>query len=309
MCTAASYRFNGKLYFGRTLDNVCSYGEEVVLSPRSYPLWRGGGDHFAVMGMAAVKCGLPLYYDAVNEKGLCMAGLNFTSSAHYGGNESAPVKLAQYEFLPYILGTCQTVEQAVAAIKNICVTRESFNGIPPAPLHWLISDGKRDVAAEFTREGTKVYDNAFGVLTNEPPFESQLVNLAAHMHASADEAKNRLCPGAELPPFCSGLGGLGLPGDYSSPSRFVRAAFVRAHVLPRSGEEGLWQILLSAAVPRGCCAAKGGWQHTMYASCIDAHAGEYAYVVGAGRAAVRMNFCEGRGLAAPLRRPLDFGGA
>ena len=86
MCTAATYKTKD-FYMGRTLDYEFAYGEEVTVMPRNYPLhFRYMGDmseHFAIIGMAHVADNYPLYYDAVNEKGLGMAGLNFVGNAVY----------------------------------------------------------------------------------------------------------------------------------------------------------------------------------------------------------------------------------
>ena len=87
MCTAATYKTKC-FYFGRNLDYERGFGEQVVITPRLFPLpMRHLPDltrHYAMIGMASVQDGYPLYYDAVNEKGLCMAGLNFVRSAVYG---------------------------------------------------------------------------------------------------------------------------------------------------------------------------------------------------------------------------------
>ena len=86
MCTAITYQTK-QLYFGRTLDYECSYGEQVTITPRNYPFdSRHAGPlhaHYAIIGMAHVAQDYPLYYDAMNEKGLCMAGLNFVGNAAY----------------------------------------------------------------------------------------------------------------------------------------------------------------------------------------------------------------------------------
>lgn len=85
MCTAATY-CNGDFYFGRNLDYEFSYGEHVTIMPRNYPIRLHGGAldrHYAMIGMAHIQNDYPLYYDAVNEKGLCIAGLNFVGNAVY----------------------------------------------------------------------------------------------------------------------------------------------------------------------------------------------------------------------------------
>ena len=106
MCTAATYQTNA-FYFGRTLDYESSYGEEIVILPRKYklPFLHMGvsEQHYAVIGTAHVANGYPLFYDAVNEKGLCMAGLNFVGNAHYSSEPDNRKNVAQYEFIPWIL--------------------------------------------------------------------------------------------------------------------------------------------------------------------------------------------------------------
>ena len=119
MCTAIA--FHGKeFYFGRTLDHGRSYGEEVVLAPRNFPLpFREAEDlprHLAIMGMAHVENGYPLFYDAMNEAGLCMAGLNFTGFARYG--HPGRDRIAPFEFLPWVLGRCDDLAQARELLLN-----------------------------------------------------------------------------------------------------------------------------------------------------------------------------------------------
>ncbi len=297
MCTAVSFR-RGVSLFGRTLDNDKSFNEEFVATPRSFPLWRGGGEHFAILGMATVKEGLPLYYDGMNERGLCMAGLNFDGNAGYSKPKSGALNIAQYEFLPYILGTCSDVSEAERLIKTVNLTDEPFSpSLPPAPLHWMLSDGKRDIVAECIGGHMRVYENPAGVLTNNPPFESQLLNLANYMSLSPGEGMNTFSEGLDLKPYCCGLGAFGLPGDYSSMSRFVRAAFVRGNYLPAGGEGArtMFGILSSVIVPRGCCRANVGWQTTLYACAMHPDRGEYGYVTGAGQTPVTFSFgsCNG----------------
>ena len=112
MCTAATYKTDG-FYFGRTLDYEFSYGDEIVVTPRRFPFaFRGGAaleSHYALLGMAHVADGYPLYYDAANEKGLGMAGLNFVGNAHYEKRAAGKDNVAQFEFIPWVLGQCASV--------------------------------------------------------------------------------------------------------------------------------------------------------------------------------------------------------
>ena len=122
MCTAATY-MTQDFYFGRTLDYEFSYGDEVTITPRNYPFsFRSGQmlkSHYAMIGMAYVAGSYPLYYDAINEKGLGMAGLNFVGNAYYTEEKQGKDNVAQFEFIPWILGQCATVKEARKRLEEI----------------------------------------------------------------------------------------------------------------------------------------------------------------------------------------------
>ena len=106
-----------------------------------------------MIGTAYIPDGYPLYYDAVNEKGLCMAGLNFVSYAFYGEEKPDKINLSQFEFIPYILGKCASVAEAVKELENINLIGLAYGkDLPPAQLHWLIADKERVVTVELDRK-------------------------------------------------------------------------------------------------------------------------------------------------------------
>ncbi len=194
MCTAVTYKTKD-FYFGRTLDYDFSYAEEVTVTPRNFPLpfknTAAMKTHYAIIGMAFVPDNYPLYYDAVNEKGLCMAGLNFVGNAYYGKAEKGKINLAQYEFIPYILGKCASVKEALKELEKInLIAVEYAKGMPAAQLHWIIADKDKAITAEFVKEGLKIYDNPMGVLTNNPPFDGQVFNLNNYMRLSPRDGEN-----------------------------------------------------------------------------------------------------------------------
>lgn len=179
MCTAATYRTDD-FYMGRTLDYEFSYGEEITVMPRNFPLsFRHGGGtdrHYAIIGMAHVADGYPMYYDAVNEKGLGMAGLNFAASARYSEPEDGKQNVAQFEFIPWVLSQFASLGQARSAIEKINLVGTTYDSrYPAAKMHWIIADKSGAITVEPTEGGLKIYDNAPGVLTNEPPFDMQLL--------------------------------------------------------------------------------------------------------------------------------------
>ena len=285
MCTAATYKTRD-FYFGRTLDYDFSYKEEVTVTPRNFPLsFKNIGTlktHYAIIGMAYVPDNYPLYYDAVNEKGLCMAGLNFVGNAHYEKAQKGKINLAQYEFIPYILGKCANVKQALKELEQInLIAVEYAKGMPVAQLHWIIADKDKVITVEFVKEGLKIYDNPAGVLTNNPPFDEQLFNLNNYMGLSPKDGQNTFSDKIELTRYSRGMGALGLPGDWSSQSRFVRASFVKLNSVSGDTEEDsvnqFFHILGSVNQPRGTCVIDDGYEVTIYTSCCNAAKGIYYY--------------------------------
>lgn len=272
MCTAI--KIGG--CFGRTLDLEYGYAEQVVLTPRNFPLTMRHRPtltaHYAMLGMATVVDGFPLYYDAVNEQGLAMAGLNFPHSGRYA--PAAEGDVASFELIPYILGRCATVEEAKGLLAQLRVCDTAFSAaFPPTRLHWMVADAERSIVAESTADGMAVYDNPVGVLTNEPPFPDQLAEWGNYAHLTADE------PASTPPHLGRGSGSLGLPGDFTSPSRFQRAAFVAAH--SEAAEDPIGQFFHAMAaveVPRGCLRLPDGrWVVSQYTCCMDLHARTYYY--------------------------------
>ena len=286
MCTAITYTTNHH-YFGRNLDFEHSFQEKVVVVPRNFqlnfrmlpPLLHPN----AMIGMATVSAGYPLYHDATNEFGLSMAGLNFPGLARYSPARSGKDNVASFELIPWILGKCATVDEAEGQLVRLHITDDAFSdAFPPTPLHWFIADTHRSITVETTEEGLKVYHNLVGLLTNNPPFPYHLYHLRSHMHVSAQPATNRFSQQLPLEAFSNGMGSLGLPGDYSSASRFVRAAFVKLNSPMEDTEEAainqFFHILKSVAMPRGCVRmADGKYEITLYSCCCNTKRGIYYY--------------------------------
>jgi choloylglycine hydrolase len=285
MCTAATYK-TGDFYFGRTLDYEHSYGEEIAVTPRNFPLrFRHMGtldQHLAIIGMACVAEGYPLYFDAINEKGLGMAGLNFTDNAFYGKCLPDKENITVFEFVPWVLSQCASVDEARALLKDLQLTDTPFSPeIPAAQLHWIIADHKEAITVEAVADGLHVYDNPVGVLSNNPPFPLQMFRLNDHMHLTSQMPRNLFSDQLPLVPYSRGMGALGLPGDGSSVSRFVRAAFVKSHGITGESEEEsvnqFFHILGAVEQIRGCCAADDGYVITHYTSCCNLSRGIYYY--------------------------------
>lgn len=276
MCTAIS---TGR-YFGRTLDYDRSFGEEVVFVPRKFPLpFRhepNMENHHAILGMAHVQDGYPLYYDAINERGLYMAGLNFVHSCRY--RNPGTHRIAAFELIPWVLSQCDDLAQAQALLSDTAILGEDFSDfLPCARLHWLIADKSGAIAVECTKHGLALRDNPVGVLTNEPSFDDQMCQLTNFMHLSPEEPVNRFSSRLDLKPYSRGMGAVGLPGDLSSQSRFVRAAFTKLNAVP-GGVGQVFRILGSVEQVRGCCRLPdGSMEHTLYTAVCDGERGIYYY--------------------------------
>lgn len=286
MCTAATFR-SKDFYFGRTLDYEFSYGDEVTVTPRGYALhFRHAAPlhtHYAVIGMAHVLQNYPLYYDAMNEKGLCMAGLNFVGNAVYRPAAEGKDNVAQFELIPWLLGQCASVQEVKARLQNLNITDDAFlPQLPTAQLHWLIADRTEAITVEAVRDGLRVYPNPVGVLTNNPPFDMQMFHLNNYRHLSAQTPPNTFAPDLPLQDYCRGLGGLGLPGDLSSQSRFVRVAFTKLHAVCGESEaesvSQFFHIMGAVDQQRGCDELDAGkYEITLYTSCCNARTGVYYY--------------------------------
>lgn len=286
MCTAATYKTKD-FYFGRTLDYEISYGNKVVFTPRNYSFSfktrENMTNHYAILGMATVSENFPLYYDAINEKGLGMAGLNFVGNADYKETVDDKDNIAPYEFIPWILGQCSTVKEARNLIKNMNMVNIPFSEqFPLAQLHWIISDKNESITVESVKDGLHVYDNPVGVLTNNPPFPLQMFNLSNYMYLSPKSPKNTFSKNLNLSTYSRGMGGMGLPGDLSSQSRFVRVAFTKENSKSGDSENEsvsqFFHILGSVDQQRGCCELDGGhYEITLYTSCGNLDKGIYYY--------------------------------
>lgn len=286
MCTAVTYKTKD-FYFGRNLDYEFSYGDEVTITPRNFRLsFREEGkinSHYAIIGMAYVTENYPLYYDAINEKGLGIAGLNFVGNAFYHEKEEGKYNITPYEFIPWILGQCSNVREAKKLIKNMNFLNKPFSDkLPLSQLHWIIADSDEAITVEPVEEGIKVYGNPVGVLTNNPPFDKQMFNLNNYMYLSNESHENTFAPQLNLESYSRGMGAIGLPGDLSSQSRFVRASFVKMNSISGNGElESVGQffhILNSVEQQRGCChLGDGKYEITIYSSCCNATKGIYYY--------------------------------
>ena len=285
MCTSVSFLTKNH-YFGRTLDMECSYNEKVIITPRNYNfkfrMSKEMSKHYAIIGMGIVADTFPLYYDATNEKGLSVAGLNFPVSAKYSEPVNDKNNIAVFELVPWLLSNCASVDEVRELLTETNIVSMDFNEkYKSAQLHWMISDKDYSIVLECVDDGMKVYYNPVHVLTNNPEFPMQIFNLNNYMNLTREEPETRFAEGFDLNKYSRGMGALGMPGDLSSMSRFVRATFTRLNsVCGDSEDESISQffhILQSVSQQNGCVRVGDAFEKTVYSSCCNTDKGIYYY--------------------------------
>ncbi len=286
MCTAISFRTKDH-YFGRNLDYELSYGEQVAVTPRKVPFpfrkMPEMKEHYAMIGMAMVIENYPLYYEATNEKGLSIAGLLFSGNADYKPEVEGKENITPYELIPWLLGQCKTIGEVRKKLEQINLVNIPFSDqFPLSPLHWLVADREQSITVESVKEGLRVYDNPVGVLTNNPPFDMQMFELNRYMTLTTEEPKNTFSAELGLETYSRGMGAIGLPGDLSSPSRFVKAVFTKMNSKCGASESEsvsqFFHLLGSVEQQRGCVhMGEGQYEITLYSSCCNTDQGIYYY--------------------------------
>lgn len=282
MCTCLKY-LNKDFFFGRNLDLEYSFGEQVIVTPRRFPLrykhMEMSNEHFAIIGMGTNVSSYPLYAEGMNEKGLGAAGLYFPGNAKYEEFEnknSGKIYIAACEVIQYILAHFEkAIDVKNKFLNEIIITNEAFiQGMPIAPLHWMVADKDDCFVIEASYRGLKVYENSIGVLTNNPHFDYHINNLINYRHLSAKNGDNNFSKQFPLIEYGQGMGAIGLPGDYSPASRFVKVAFGLENSKSNNDEQSnvsqFFHLLDSVAFPRGSVVTKEGLNDiTTYSCCIS----------------------------------------
>lgn len=290
MCTSVRFADkDGNMLFGRNLDWSCSYGEQVVVTPRGYRrAWAfdsaGGPCSHAVIGMGIVSQGIPLYFDCANEAGLAVAGLNFPGFARYEvGPVSGKISVAAYEFPLWLTSRFETVDEVESALADLALVARPVNDAYPVSfLHWMVADAQRSVVVEYGEGGMRVLRNDADVLANQPGFAWHRENLRNYLALTSHFPESQQWGAARLEPYGSGFGMHGLPGDYSSPSRFVRAAYLNAHYPVQDGERAnvlrLFHTLGGVSMVEGAAQMEGGpFEKTVYTGGYSASSRTYYF--------------------------------
>ncbi len=282
MCTAIS---KGNL-FGRNLDLDYSIDGKVIFIPRNHPFTflhlDKTNNHYAILGIGLLVDDYPLYFDAFNECGLAGAGLNFPDNAKFNQVQENKNNLSPYELLPYVLSHFKNADEVEAFLKTANLIDVPFSkDIPLAPLHYIFADKNRSIVLEQDKDGLHVYDNSVNVLTNNPIFPIHLNNVK-QLSKISNEYFNDYVKSLNIIPDSVGFGSFGLPGDYSSRSRFLKAAYLTKYVnLPDDEEKKIIvfiDMLKSLSFFRGVALSKRDEQEkTIYSSCMNLNNLSYSY--------------------------------
>ena len=294
-CSSFSWETkNGLHLLGRTYDQFGDLAANRILSvPQGYPcspvLHPKSGckeGRYGFTGMAVLGFGDPILVDGVNSAGLMGALLHYPGYAVYrDGPEEGTTAVHPGRLLAWLLGRCAGVEEAVEELSRLTLVDEPIQG-KPLPAHYILSDQKGEaVIIEPDEGGLSVHRNTIGVLTNSPDYRWHRTNLRNFVGVTNLPKAPQTIAGHEIREFGERLGGgSGLPGDYSSPSRFVRLAFMKEFAVPGKDElEGVSRMFRAFApvdIPEVLAKADPDYdvyEQTLCTSVMCAESGVYYF--------------------------------
>lgn len=289
MCTGIRFTSeNNTMYFARNLDWSFSYGEQILVTPRNFERKYAFGaqekSKYSIIGMGIVAENFPLYFDCANEEGLAIGGLNFPGYASYEDRAiEGKTNIAAYEFPLWVVSNFASVDEVELALQEVAIIAKPINdAYPVSLLHWMIADATRSIVVEYEADGMHIYHNDIDVLANQPRFSWHCENLRNYISLTNATPEEVMWGRAKLEPYGSGSGMRGLPGDYYSPSRFVRAAYLNAHY-PCQKEEAenvarMFHVLGSVSMIDGAARMlDGNFEKTIYTGGYSARTKNYYY--------------------------------
>ena len=288
---------DGTVVHARTMEFAIDIHSDVMMIPRGYvrtgttPDGKEGlkwKTKYASVGLNGV--GLPVLFDGLNEKGLAAGTFYFPTSAGYMPYTAADADktIAQWEVGSWILENFASVEEVKANIGNIVVPAVVFGGWGFAPeAHYIVHDASgKSIVIEYVGGKLNVHDNPLGVITNSPTFDWHMTNLRNYVNFSMTNVPPVQLGPIKLLPFGQGSGMLGLPGDFTPPSRFVRAVAFSQSV-PKTGDDAVleaFHILNQFDIPRGAAREHEKDEHgniladyTIWTAASDLKAKQYYF--------------------------------
>lgn len=264
---------DGSIVHGRTLEFGIQVDTSAAVIPRDYEFTgttpQGPGLKYKAKygAVGAIAFGQPALMDGMNEKGLSVGTFYFPGYAGYAKitPENQSRALSPVEFSNWILTQFATLDEVKAALPGVVIapTVTPAWGPTPPPFHYIVYENSGNaIVIEPRNEGQlQVFDNPLGTFTNSPDFQWHMTNLRNFVNLSPFNVKPVTFDGIVFAPFGQGSGMAGLPGDFSPPSRFVRAAiFSGTAIPPDNAEDGVlkaFHILNQFDIPVGISREKG----------------------------------------------------
>lgn len=291
MCTGLALETKDGLHlFGRNMDIEYSFNQSIIFIPRNFKCVNKSNKKelitkYAVLGMGTIFDDYPTFADGINEKGLGCAGLNFPVYVSYSKEDiEGKTNIPVYNFLLWVLANFSSVEEVKEALKNANIVDIPISeNIPNTTLHWMISDitGK-SIVVEQTKEKLNVFDNNIGVLTNSPTFDWHVANLNQYVGLRYNQVPEFKLGDQSLTALGQGTGLVGLPGDFTPASRFIRVAFLRDAMIKNDKDSidliEFFHILNNVAMVRGSTrTVEEKSDLTQYTSCMCLEKGIYYY--------------------------------
>lgn len=291
MCTGLALETKDGLHlFGRNMDIEYSFNQSIIFIPRNFKCVNKSNKKelttkYAVLGMGTIFDDYPTFADGMNEKGLGCAGLNFPVYVSYSKEDiEGKTNIPVYNFLLWVLANFSSVEEVKEALKNANIVDIPISeNIPNTTLHWMISDitGK-SIVVEQTKEKLNVFDNNIGVLTNSPTFDWHVANLNQYVGLRYNQVPEFKLGDQSLTALGQGTGLVGLPGDFTPASRFIRVAFLRDAMIKNDKDSidliEFFHILNNVAMVRGSTrTVEEKSDLTQYTSCMCLEKGIYYY--------------------------------
>lgn len=290
MCTAITFQSTEKENFlGRTMDFSYDIQPGVYVVSKNYRWYSLATmdkyvDLYSFICMGQRMNNLFGVFDGVNEKGFAAAALYFKDYAYYDLEVEDKMPIASLDFLHYILGQCSSVKDLKALLKNITIVgvKDPVTNTV-APLHWVATDRSgKSVVIEQTKRGLNIIDNPIGVLANSPDFNWHMTNLRNYINISVEQQNEAKWGDVSLTPFGQGQGSINLPGGFTSPERFVRAAFLKTHVqIPKRKLETIlecFHIMNAVCIPKGIVLTdRGEYDYTKYIAFMNTNTCEYYF--------------------------------
>ncbi len=292
MCTAMSIVSKQQdVFFGRTMDFYYDLDLDIYIVPQNYTFKSNISNYkkknkYAYIGIGQYIGEISLA-DGMNEAGLGVAALYFPEYAEYTKKiDPKKIAIANTEVVTYLLSHCKNIEEVAVILSYtqiVGVKDDITKNI--SPLHWIVSDKTgKTITIEQTKNGLNILNNPIGVLTNSPDFAWHYTNLRNYMNLSPTSSKYENWENIKLSPFGEGAGSIGLPGDFTPPSRFVRLAFAKSFAKkPNTEKETLllcFHLMNLVSIPKGLVIAKEKIKmcdYTQYIAFMNLNTGDYFF--------------------------------